>query len=192
MKSIVLLFMKKILLGAIFGGFIIFAWQAVSQMVLNLHEPAQQYVANQDAILKYLSEQFKQGGGYMLPRPANNADIEQVEQFTKQINGKPWARIVYYPAYEMNMYMSMLRGLLTNVIIVFLFLTLVNRFKHKKFFSIFISSLFVGIISFSNTFYTEHLWYPSYEIKADLIDAVVSWGLCGIWLGFLMQEKRRY
>lgn len=184
--------MKKILLGAVIGGILLFAWQSISHMVLNLHEPGQQYISNQDAILKYLSEQFKNGGGYMLPRPVNAANVEEVEQFTKQLQGRPWARVIYYPAYEMNMYMSMLRGLITNIIIVFLFLTLVNRFKYKKFFSIFLSSLFVGIISFSNTFYTQHLWYPSYEIIADLIDAVVSWGICGIWLGFIMQEKRRY
>lgn len=192
MKITFLLFMKKILLGAVVGGIILFAWQSVSHMVLNLHEPGQQYISNQDTILKYLSEQFKNGGGYMLPRPVNAANVEEVEQFTKQLQGRPWARVIYYPAYEMNMYMSMLRGLITNIIIVFLFLTLVNRFKYKKFFSIFLSSLFVGIISFSNTFYTQHLWYPSYEIKADFIDAVVSWGICGIWLGFIMQEKRRY
>ncbi|MEY2792250.1 MAG: hypothetical protein RJA76_242 [Bacteroidota bacterium] len=184
--------MKKILLGAIVGGFIIFAWQAVSQMVFNLHEPGQRYVASQDTILKFLSENLKEGGGYMLPRPSNSANLEQVEQFTKQLQGKPWARITYYPSYDMNMGMSMARGYITNVLIVFLFLTLVNRFKHKRFSSIFISALFVGIISFSNTFYTLHLWYPSYEIRADLIDAVVSWGLCGIWLGLLMKEKRRY
>ncbi len=184
--------MKKILLGAVVGGVIIFIWQAVSQMALNLHEPGQRYTAKQDSILNVLSKTLKDGGGYMLPRPENTSSIEEVEQFTKQIQGKPWARVIYYPSYNMNMIESMGRGLATNILIVFLFLTLVNRFKHKKFTPIFISSLFVGIISFSNTFYTNHLWYPSYEIRADFIDAIVSWGLCGIWLGLLMRERRRY
>lgn len=184
--------MKKILLGAVVGGVIIFIWQAVSQMALNLHEPGQQFTAKQDTILHVLAANLKEGGGYMLPRPENSSSIEEVEKFTKQIQGKPWARIVYYPSYNMNMFQSMGRGLATNIIIVFLFLTLVNRFKQKKFSQIFISALFVGIISFSNTFYTNHLWYPSYEIKADLIDALASWGLCGLWLGFLMRDRRRY
>lgn len=184
--------MKKILLGALVGGLIIFAWQAVSQMVFNLHEPGQRYLASQDSVLNYLTQHINEGGGYMLPRPENSSTLEEVEQFTKQIQGKPWARIIYYPKYEMNMSMSMARGLITNIIIVFLFLTLINRFKSKRFFSIFLSALFVGIIGFANTFYTLHLWYPSYEIRADFIDAVVSWGLCGVWLGLLMREKRRY
>lgn len=184
--------MKKILLGAIVGGLIIFMWQAASQMVFNLHEPGQRYIANQDSVLNFLSVNIKEGGGYMLPRPANSSTIEEVEQFTQKIQGKPWARITYYPAYTMNMGMSMARGFMVNVLIVFLFLTLVNRFKTKKFFSIFLSALFVGIIVFSNSFYTLHLWYPSYEIRADFIDAIVSWGLCGLWLGFLMQDRRRY
>ena len=184
--------MKKILLGAFVGGLIIFFWQAASQMVFNLHEPGQQYTAKQDTILSMLSKNLKQGGGYMLPRPESSSTIEEVEQFTKNIQGKPWARIVYYPQYQQNMLESMGRGLITNIIIVFLFLTLVNRFKFKTFSSIFVSSLFLGLIIFSNTFYTVHLWYPSYEIRADFIDAMASWGLCGLWLGWLMHEKRRY
>jgi len=92
----------------------------------------------------------------------------------------------------MNMGMSMVRSFLTDVLVVFLFLLLVNRFKFKTFGSIFISALFVGIIVFANSFYTLHVWYPSYEIRADLIDALASWGLCGLWLGWLIPDKKRY
>ncbi|RVU26879.1 hypothetical protein EOJ36_02470 [Sandaracinomonas limnophila] len=184
--------MKKILLGALVGGLIFFLCQAASQMALNLHEPAQQYSASQDSILNYLSTHLKEGGGYMLPRPKNSANLEEVEAFTKSIQGKPWARISYYPTYKMNMGMSMVRSFLTDVLVVFLFLLLVNRFKFKTFGSIFISALFVGIIVFANSFYTLHVWYPSYEIRADLIDALASWGLCGLWLGWLIPDKKRY
>lgn len=58
--------MKKTIIASLVGGIIIFFWQFLSNAALDLHRPAQQYTANQDSILNYLSTQLTEGK-YFLP-----------------------------------------------------------------------------------------------------------------------------
>jgi hypothetical protein len=41
------------------------------------------------------------------------------------------------------------------------------------------------------TIIAAHIWYPMFDIRAYLIDAVVSWGLVGIWLGWWMNRRTK-
>ena len=59
--------MKKILIGAIVGGIIIFAWQTLSWPVLNLHAKAAEYTPKQQEIMNYLNSQFNEDGQFMMP-----------------------------------------------------------------------------------------------------------------------------
>jgi hypothetical protein len=45
------------------------------------------------------------------------------------------------------------------------------------------------VISFINFPYTTHIWYLTAGINADLLDAIVMWGLCGIWLAWWLKKK---
>jgi hypothetical protein len=49
--------MKKVIIGSLVGGLIIFMWQTMSHVAFNLHEPVQQYTAKQDTILHFLNKQ---------------------------------------------------------------------------------------------------------------------------------------
>ncbi len=48
--------MKKILIGGLVGGILLFVWQTISWTVANLHEKGQRYTASQDSILNFLSK----------------------------------------------------------------------------------------------------------------------------------------
>jgi hypothetical protein len=52
-----------------------------------------------------------------------------------------------------------------------------------------IASLIVGLIAFTNGPYTGHIWYPKHDISAYFVDAIASWGLVGLWLGWWMNRK---
>ena len=60
--------MKKILIGGLVGGILLFAWQTISWTVANLHEKGQQYTTKQDSIMSYLNNSGLAEGSYMLPR----------------------------------------------------------------------------------------------------------------------------
>ncbi|MEY4986264.1 MAG: hypothetical protein RL567_43 [Bacteroidota bacterium] len=181
--------MKKNLLGAFVGGLILFVWQALSHMAFNLHEPNQKYSAGQDSVLAAIKTHIKEPGGYILPRMQDELSMDQMEAFTKSIQGKPWAMVRYYQAYEIDMTSNMVRGLAVNILLAFLLIWIINRLKAPSKQIILSLSVVVGFIAFSNISYTEHIWYPVFDLRAQLIDAFVGWGLTGLWLGYWMTKR---
>jgi len=182
--------MKKTLIGALVGALIIFLWQFLSFAVVNLHKPAQQYTDKQEAIMSFLNSQGLKEGGYILPQAGNNATMDEHEQFMKNAEGKPWAIIQYHNSLKNNMVMNMIRGYIVNVIIVLLFCWLINRFNAVNFSRIVTAALVVGLISFLNEPYTGYIWYQNFDIWAFLGDAVISWGLTGLWLAWWLTRGR--
>ena len=55
--------MKKLFVGALVGGLILFIWQFLSWSLLNIHLPEMQYTPAQDEILSALSEAGLEEGG---------------------------------------------------------------------------------------------------------------------------------
>jgi hypothetical protein len=182
--------MKKILVGALVGALIIFIWQFLSFALINFHKPAQSYTDKQDAILSALNSQGIKEGGYIIPALPDNATMEEHEQLMKTAEGKPWASVQYHSSLQNNMVMNMIRGFVTNVIIVLLFCWLLNRMNAPRFGTIVTSALVVGLIVFLNAPYTGFIWYQSFDIWASFADAVVSWGLTGVWLAWWLRRNK--
>ncbi|WP_207513258.1 hypothetical protein [Longitalea luteola] len=182
--------MKKLLIGALVGGIILFMWQFLSWTVLNLHYNAYQYTPKQDAIMSTLSAQLEKEGQYMMPSLPPDAPMEEHEQFMKTMEGKPWALVQYHQSMSTNMGSNMIRGLIVNMLIVAFFCTIISRMNALNFTAIFISALFVGMIVFFNVPYTNHIWFKGFDLMAYFIDSIVSWALVGIWLGWLYGRKK--
>lgn len=174
--------MKKLIIGAIVGGLLIFIWQSASFTFLNLHGKAHQYTGKQDAIMEFLQSQFPESGQYFLPNLPENATMEQREALMKDAAGKPWAMISYHTSMDTNMVMNMVRGFLVNVVMVGLLCWILSRMTAPGRTTVFLSTLFTGLIVFFNAPYTAHIWYQSFDLMAHFLDAIVAWGLCGIWL----------
>ncbi len=159
--------MKKQIIGALVGGLLIFIWQTLSHVAFNLHEPVQKYTANQDSVLSYLSSHIKEPGGYMLPRMRDNQSMDELEGFTKAMAGKPWARVILYQNYDTNLTDNMIRGLVVDIFIVFLLIWIVRKLRMPTKRTILLMAISIGLISFSNTVYTEHVWYPVFDVRAQ-------------------------
>jgi hypothetical protein len=182
--------MKKVLIGAIVGGLIIFIWQFLSFALINFHKPAQQYTEKQDAIMNFLNSQQLAEGGYIIPSLPDNATMDDHEQLMKTAEGKPWVNIQYHNSLKTNMVMNMIRGFITNIIIIFLFCWLIQRMAAPRFGTIVTSALVVGLIVFLNAPYTGYIWYQNFDLWAHLADAVVSWGLTGLWLAWWLRREK--
>ena len=59
--------MKKLIIGTLVGGIIIFIWSALSWMLLPTHQDTFKYHPNQDAIMQILKDQQTTDGAYMIP-----------------------------------------------------------------------------------------------------------------------------
>jgi hypothetical protein len=184
--------MKKTLVASIVGGIIIFIWQFLSFALINFHKPAQNYTDKQDAIMNFLNTQQLPEGGYFLPNIPDNSTSAQREQAMKNAEGKPWAIVQYHHTLKNNMVMNMIRGLLVNIIIVFLFCWLLKKMAAPRFNTIVLSALAIGLIVFLNGPYTGAIWYESFDTWAHLADAIVSWGFVGLWLAWWLGRKSRH
>jgi hypothetical protein len=185
--------MKKAIIGSVVGAVIILIWQFLSFGAINFHRPAQDYTDKQDAILSFLNGQGLKEGGYVLPSLPSTASREEMEAAMKVSDGKPWARIEYHNSAANNtsaMIMNMVRGFLVNVVIVLLFCWLVARMTAPGFGTILAAAIAVGLIAFLNEPYTGFIWYKTFDIWAYFLDAVVAWGLTGIWLGWWLRRGR--
>jgi len=182
--------MKKLFIGAIVGGIIVFVWQSLSFTVLNLHGKAFQYTPKQQEIISYLGTQFSEDGQYLLPRPPDNASSEEQKAHMESSDSKPWAMVSYHKAMKMNMPMNMIRGLLVDILAVGLLCWILLKMNLPSFSTILIASIFTGLIVFLNVPYTAHIWYQTFDIMAHFLDAIVSWGACGLWLGWWLNRVR--
>lgn len=186
--------MKKTIVPSIVGGIIIFVWQFLSWPVLNLHKAANHYTPNQDAILTALNANLPEEGGYIVPGLPENASKEDHEKLMKEANGKPWATIQYHKSQEAStgaMITNMVRALLTNIIMIWIFCWILYRINTANFGTIFIASLFTGLIVFLSSPYIISIWYKWFDITAHFIDAIVSWGLSGLWLAWWFTRRRK-
>lgn len=184
--------MKKIIIGALVGGIIHFVWQFMTWGALNLHQAQQQYTPKQDSILAYLNTQFSEDGAYMMPGYAPGASSEEMEKQMKASEGKPWAQVVYHKSMPgMNkMFMNMGRSLLVDFVIVALLCWLLIKIPSPSFGTIFLGTIGTGIIVFLNAPYTLHIWFGSFDLMAHFVDALVAWGITGLWLGWWLTRQK--
>ena len=185
--------MKKTIIASIVGGILLFAWQFLSWPLLNLHKAANKYTPNSVAILDNLKANLPEEGGYMVPGLPESATSDDHKNMMKESNGKPWATIQYHNAAknsESDMLMNMIRALLVNIIVIMLFCWILQRMNMLTFGKVLSASLVTGLIVFLSVTYIGHIWYKFFDLMAYFMDAIVSWALVGIWLGWYMGRKR--
>lgn len=178
-------------IAAIVAGFLMMAWQTLSHTALNLHASQEMYTANQDAILKALSENLNEKGQYYLPNLPPGSSMEEMEKAMENAQGKPFASILYNPVNDTNMGMNILRGLLTNIILAFVLVSLLRRLSIKSIAGVLFVCISIAFIAFCIYPYPAYIWYETNGIWIELLDAVMAFGLAGLWLGWWLNRGKR-
>jgi hypothetical protein len=181
--------MKKLLVGALVGGILVFAWQTLSWTVLKLHSKEMMQAKNQDSIITYLSSQLTEDGQYYIPRENDNASSEEMHAYQEKMTGKPWASVSFHKAFKMDMTMGMIRGILSTIISVFFVCWILMKQSPSSFLTTFISTVLIGVCGYLFIPYAGHIWMQFYGTMQNLVDVLISWGLCGLWLGWWLNRK---
>lgn len=180
--------MKKQLIATLVGGLIIFIWQFLSWTMLHIHDTNQRYTENQDVILDALSQNLAEDGTYFMPNVAPGSSREEAQSTMNNYMGKPWAIVSYHSKFEMNMGMNMFRAIITNLLAVFFLTWVLMKIPDLNMMNTVLACLGVGFVGFLTITYLSSIWYTANTIP-DLIDTIVQWGLCGVWLGWFLNRK---
>lgn len=184
--------MKKWLIGSFVGALLVFLWQFLSWTMLNIHKDAVKYHPAQDSIMSYLSSVMTEEGAYMLPTAKPGTPRKEHQEMAKGMNGKPWASIIYHKEFHYDMAMPIIRGFLICLVLVFLLIYMLTRGGTPTAMRALGGSVAAGLFAFLLGPYTAHNWFdiPMSMVTADLIDAIVAWTLCGIWLGWWLNRGK--
>jgi hypothetical protein len=178
--------MKKIIIGSIVGGILLFAWLSLSWMVFGFHDKAYRYTPAQDSLVNIISADLQEEGQYVMPNVPPNALHKEMEDMMSKNDGKPWVVINYHKAHSYDMVMPMIRGFLICLVSVWLCCLVIARLDKKSFNRILAAALIFGAICFLYKSYMGHNWMDtSWDIlTGELIDDIAGWGLAGTWLGW--------
>ena len=180
---------KHWIIGSLVGAIVVFVWQSLSWMMLGVHDKQMKYTPAQNEIMSVLTANLTEEGLYALPSAATN---KEKEAMMKDMEGKPWASIIYHKAYDGSMTMRIIRAFLVDL---FLVVTLIYLFTRGGTVPI-PRRIFSGAFAFGLAFflageYMGRVWFdlPWHMIIGNLIDNLVAWSLCGIWLGWWMNRR---
>lgn len=179
--------MKKSVIAALVGGLILFIWQFMSWGLLNLHYSQNSYTANQDEIYELLRNKLTEGE-YFIKTVPKGASADQQQALQKDLAGQPWMQIKYHEKWEMSMPMNLTRGLIIDILSVFLLCWVLGKIPDLSMSTAVISSLFIGLIGYFMGPYMESIWFETATLP-DLLDTIVQFGLVGLWLGYFLNRK---
>ncbi len=192
--------MKKILIGSLVGAVILFAWNAISWMVMPTHLHTFHHTPAQDSILNVLKNSGLSTGAYMLPS-ADNTNVsafdsdyrKKCEEMMKSTVGKPAATIFYVSAVHDMGAAPMLKGFLYTLIAVFCACVLLS-FAFQSNASFFMRWWMVMLIAIIYTMQGpmmghNWMWEPWHYTKGFICDAFIGWGLTGLWLAKYLKKS---
>lgn len=182
----------KTLLAAVLGGVIVFAWGAVSWMVLGWHAPTIQAFANEDQVAQVLVDNAPVSGIYLLPKPQpTQVAVPPAEAAPAQAG--PFAFVAYArEGVDPQMTMPMAYAVAASILAALLIAWLVRAAEGLGYFQRVLFIATVGIvIAIAGRLPNWIWWHFSTEFMlVDLADVVIGWTLAALVMAALTGEER--
>jgi len=193
--------MKKILIGTLVGGIILFTWSFLAWAILPLHVHTFMHTPAQDTLLQIMADNQFESRAYSMPM----ADNRQITSFSEEYlasseammkanAGKPMATIYYLKeGYNMGG-MTMLRGLLFNLLAsLAICIMLAPAFSvTESFFGRWWLTLVAGLFLNACGPLIQFNWMAMpWDFTMDMIaDNFLNWGITGLWFAFYFKPGR--
>lgn len=190
---------KKILLGGVVGGIVVFVWSVISHMILPLGMVGFSQLPNEDMVVTALRENIKDPGLYYFPGMEQTAGMTKEEQkaamqkWEEKYRQGPIGTLIYQPQGQnplipKQLIIELLSNIAGALVAAYLLAKAVGgiaSFGGRVLF-VLLLGLFASLaidISYWN-------WYgfPGSYTLAAIIDQVVSWGLAGLVMGAIIKR----
>jgi hypothetical protein len=109
----------------------------------------------------------------------------------EEMKGKPWALVNFHKAYDANMVTNIIRALIACIVLAFFVCWVLMKNTNSGFLTTFISCILIGVAGYLFFPYSGVIWFKNPGAMTYLIDALVSWGLCGLWLGWWLNRGKQ-
>ena len=181
--------MKRILLGAVIGGVVMFVWGALAWMALPLHTATVKSIPNEDALRAVIRDNVKSPGFYALPGWTANRE----EQEQKYRQGPRGALVLWPGGGEPYMAKTFVTGFVLDVLAAFVAAWLLSKAvgglasygARVQFVAV--TGLFAGIVT--HLAYWNWMEFPPDYTVAYLADLVIGWTLVGLVLAAIVKPK---
>ena len=184
--------MKKIIIGSLVGAILYFAFQTL-MWVGGFHRDFYSYAAQQDTVLRVLSENLPAEGMYMMPMadPKSPAFKAQQEEMEKKMPGNPWAMVFYHPAMEEFSAILLVTGVLYALVAALVVSLILYFGRFPGFWARFLVSMGVAVFALIEGVLDDMNWwtFPWSFIKPQVIDLMLGWGIASLWLAWFVKRK---
>ncbi len=190
---------KRIILGGVFGGLILFLWGYVSHAVLQLGDAGIKVLPNEDATVAALKPNITEPGFYFFPGVDHNAvhkmPKEQQEKTLKEWQAKyetgPRGILIYHPTGEQAMSPAQLgRQFGTDVVAMLIVSFLLTQLHERTRYTC--RLLFTTTLGFLSAWtigvpYWNWYGFPGVFTGAQLADRTIGFALAGLLLAKLIK-----
>lgn len=189
--------MKKNIIALLVATVILFVWQTLSWMVLPVHNGFTKYSPADKEVLTVLNNSLTEDGMYYMPGkdPAKTYTAEEEEKYMQECVGKPVAMVFYSKSFPGMQPTVMLKGVLLNMVAVLMAIGIVNMAVKAGATPLarFLSVLSLAVFSiFQGALMNWNWWYfPWHFLRGSVIDMLVGWSLCGLFLSWYLGKAKK-
>jgi hypothetical protein len=184
----------RVVLAAVLGGVVMFAWGAFSHMVLNLEKDTIKQVPNEPAVVAAMKSNITADGVYAIPGIEMNRQLsaEEMNAWMAKYEEGPTAMLFYHtkgadvftPHQFMVQFGADVLASLFGAVILFFAATSFGRGV--------VISVLIGLAGWCALLIPYWDWYRfSWEfVRMDLVDQVAGWLLAGLVMAWLLRVRK--
>jgi len=183
----------RVILAAVLGGIVMFAWGAFSHMVLNIEGDVFKPLPNEAAVSAAMKANISADGVYFMPGIDMNKKPSEEEQaaWAAKYKEGPTAMVVYHATgddvFTPKQFGVQFASCLGSALIAAIILMLASVGFAR---GVIITTL-IGLAGWVAILIPYWNWYkfPFEFIRIDLIDQIVGWFLAGLVIAFFMRAR---
>jgi hypothetical protein len=186
--------MVRIVLAAILGGILMFAWGALSHTLLPFAHDALQPLPDEPAVRSALAAGVPQAGTYYFPwLDEANADAAARTAWEREVANGPSGLLVYRPAGgEVMSPRQLVQEFASNVLAALLGALLLVQLPGGYVRRV-AAALGIGVAAWLSISVSQWTWYGfgTGFLLGDLVDQAGGWLLAGLGMAALLKPRRR-
>ena len=183
----------RLIIAAILGGIVMFAWGAVSHMVLNIEGTAVKPMPNEASVSAAMKANISEPGVYLMPGfdMTKAATTEEQLAWVAKYKEGPTAMLIYHPTGDDVFTPRQFGTQLAADIGAALIGSIILLFAGVGFARGVIISTLIGVGGWVAILIPYWNWYkfPFEFVRADLIDQVAGWFLAGLVMAFILRTR---